>query len=227
MAFQAKPHAQEIGVWEIIFEEKAQDTIDHGFLTNDLSYMLIKLHLTLAGKDVESVNYEWETLTTIKKLEELTKTDIIQLLNASADKKAALAKYLTECDENLKKGENISTYMKQEMALLKMDMQSCLIDKDTSDKAYFDAIDIYDQDLMETALNDSITYEQCATENRIQYNAKTEVARKLVFYLWLLQKKYDVLFNKQEILAENFKIFRDNILPDLNEIDSLLAQYTF
>ena len=227
MAFQTKPHAQEIGVWEIIFEEKAQDTIDHGFLTNELSYTLIKLHLTLAGKDVESVNYEWETLTTIKKLEELTKTDVIQLLNSSADKKAALAKYLTECDENLKKGENISTYMKQEMALLKMDMQSCLADKDTSDKAYFDAIDIYDQDLMETALNDSITYEQCATENRIQYNAKTEVARKLVFYLWLLQKKYDVLFNKQEILAENFKIFRDNILPDLNEIDSLLAQYTF
>lgn len=225
--FQEKPHAQELGVWDILFEEDTQGNMTHGFLMNELSYILIKMHLSLAGKDIESVNYEWETLATIKKLEDLTKTDIIELLNASADKKAALSKYLTECDENLKKWENISMYLKQEMQLLKTDMQSCLTDKDTSDKAYFGAIDTYDQDLMEKSLNDSITYEKCATENRIQYNAKTEVARKLVFYLWLLQKKYEILYNKQEILAENFKIFRDNILPDLNEIDSLLTQYSF
>jgi len=43
----------------------------------------------------------------------------------------------------------------------------------------------------------------------------------------VLQKKYDVLFAKQEILAKNFEVFRDNILPDLNEIDQLLKQYKF
>jgi hypothetical protein len=117
--------------------------------------------------------------------------------------------------------------MKQEMELLKMDMQSCLVDKTISDKAYFDAIDRYDQNIMEVSLKDSINYETCATENRVQYNAKTGIARKLVFYLGLLQKKYDVLFTKQEIVAQNFDIFRDNILPDLNEIDALLQQYKF
>ena len=64
-------------------------------------------------------------------------------------------------------------------------------------------------------------------ENRIQYNAKASIAEKLVFYLGLLQKKYDVLFAKQEILAKNFEIFRDNILPDLNQINQLLQQYKF
>jgi len=106
-------------------------------------------------------------------------------------------------------------------------MEDCLTDKNISNQAYFDAIDNYDQKTMEKSIAEAITYENCATENRIQYNAKTGVARKLVFYLGLLQKKYDVLFDKQEILAKNFEIFRDNILPDLNEIDTLLKQYTF
>ena len=112
-------------------------------------------------------------------------------------------------------------------SILKSDMEACITDKGISDKAYFDAIDRYDQNIMDVSLNDSIKYENCAVENRIQYNAKTSVARKLVFYLWLLQKKYDILFAKQEIVTQNFTIFRDKILPDLNQINELLKQYTF
>ncbi len=73
--------------------------------------------------------------------------------------------------------------MKQDMQLLKSDMNACLTEKNVSDKAYFDAIDRYDQSIMETSLNDSISYENCAAENRIQYNAKTSIVQKLVFYL--------------------------------------------
>jgi len=73
--------------------------------------------------------------------------------------------------------------MKKEMKILKSDMESCLTDKNISDKAYFDAIDRYDQNIMEVSIVESITYENCASENRIQYNAKTSIARKLVFYL--------------------------------------------
>lgn len=73
--------------------------------------------------------------------------------------------------------------MKQEMSILKSDMNSCMIEKDISDKAYFDAIDRYDQNIMEASLAESIRFENCASENRIQYNAKTSIAQKLVFYL--------------------------------------------
>lgn len=69
------------------------------------------------------------------------------------------------------------------MDILKSDMEACITDKGISDKVYFDAIDRYDQNIMDVSLNDSIKYENCAVENRIQYNAKTSVARKLVFYL--------------------------------------------
>lgn len=217
----------EIGLGDVIFEPTTTNTVIHGFLMNEISYNIIQLHLRIAGKDIETSNYEWETLSVIKKLEELTKTDVIELLNISTDKQQALAKYLGDCDQNLQKWDAIAAYMRQEMEILKGDMNACLIDKNITDKAYFDAIERYDQNIMETSLNESIGYETCAAENRIQYNAKNGIAQKLVFYLWLLQKKYDLLFAKQEILAQNFEIFRDKILPDLNQIDTLLQQYKF
>jgi len=73
--------------------------------------------------------------------------------------------------------------MKQEMVILQGDMNSCLIEKDISDKAYFDAISRYDQSIMDISLTESIAHETCAIENRIQYNAKIGIAQKLVFYL--------------------------------------------
>lgn len=220
-----KAQAQEVGVGDVIFEEATLSA--NNILMNELSYNVIKLHITIAGKNIETANYEGETLATIKKLEELTKTDIIEVLNISVNKQDALAKYLNESSQTLEKWDTIAVYMKQEMVFLQADMQSCLIEKNISDKAYFDAIDRYDQSIMQTSLTDSITYEICATKNRIQYNALAGVANKLVFYLGLLQKKYDILFAKQDILAKNFEIFRDGILPDLNQIDDLLQQYKF
>ena len=224
---QSPLKAQEAWLVDVLFEENTTEIVEHGFFMNELSYVILKLHLTVAGKDIETANYEGESLATIKRLEELTKTDVIEVLNLSIDKQEALAKYLTECNQELQKWDVISAYMKKEMKILKSDMESCLTDKNISDKAYFDAIDRYDQNIMEVSIVESITYENCASENRIQYNAKTSIARKLVFYLWLLQKKYDVLFAKQDILAKNFEIFRDDILPDLNEIDQLLQHYKF
>ena len=183
IALQNTSRAEEIGVGDIVFETNAPEIVEHGFLMNELSYTIVKMHLSLAGKNIDLVNYEGETLATIKRLEELTKTDIIQVLDLSVNKEEALAKYLTDCDHELQKGDAISAYMKQEMQLLKSDMNSCLTEKNLSDKAYFDAIDRYDQNIMETSLAESIKYENCAAENRIQYNAKTSIAQKLVFYL--------------------------------------------
>lgn len=232
LVFQNTSEAQvfqedDIGIGEVIFANIDKESVAHSFLIHELSYKVIKLHLMIAGKNSETANYESETLTTIKNLEELTKTDVIELLNISEKKQETLAKYLADCDKNLQKWDSIVAYMKQEMAIFQLDMQSCIAEKNISDKVYFKAINSYDQKSMEEALKSSIEYETCATENRIQYNAKVSIVQKMVFYLWLLQKKYDVLFDKQDILSKNFEIFRDNILPDLNEIDQILKQYEF
>ncbi len=227
IAIQKNPEAQGVGVGDIIFDGNAGSAVKHEFITNEISYNIINLQLSIAGKNMQTVNYEWDILTNIKRLEELTKTDVIALLDVSPNKQEALTKYLNDCNQELQKWGAISAYMTQELNILKWDMQSCNDEKAISDKAYFDAIERYDQKIMESSLKDSISFEICSAENRIQYNAKTGIARKLVFYLWVLQKKYDLLFAKQEIVAKNFEIFRDNILPDLNQIDALLQQYKF
>jgi hypothetical protein len=54
----------------------------------------------------------------MQKLEELTKTDIIEVLNLSTNKEEALAKYLADCSQELQKGDTIAAYMKQEMVIL-------------------------------------------------------------------------------------------------------------
>lgn len=215
---------EEPGLKTILFEQKPEAVI-HGFATNELWYILIKLHTLAAGKDIITINYQWEELEIIKNIEELTKTNIIQLLDLAPDKQAALSDYLKTSFEELSKWDTIAAYMRQEMEIIKLDMQACITDKQISDKMYFEAMNMYDQKIMETSLKESIQYETCASQKRIQYNAKASLMNKLVFYVWLLQKKYDILFAKQEILAKNFEIFRDNILPDLNEINALIQQY--
>lgn len=225
--FQSPSQAQEEGLGDVIIEDQTPNLTEHGFLINELSYTAIKLHLLIAGKDLQTINYQGEALETIKNLEVLTKTNVITLLDLAKNKETALTQYLTTCEQGLQKGEMLSSYIKQETNIIKGDMEACIKDKEISDKAYFDAIDRYDQKSMNTAVSDSIKYEQCATKKRIEYNAKATVAKKLVFYMGLLQKKYDVLFEKKDILAKNFEIFRDNILPDLNDIDDLLKQYDF
>ncbi len=219
--------AQEVGIGNIIFEDNNDSLSANDFSINELSYTIINLHLILIEKTSAVGNYEWETLSTIKRLEELTKTDIIEMLDVSTNKEDTLTKYLNDSNKELQKWDAIVTYIKQEMEIFKGDMQSCITEKSISDKAYFDAIERYDQKIMEASLTDAIVHENCIAKNRIQYNAKIGIMNKLVFYLALLQKKYDVLFVKQEIITKNFKIFRDDILPDLNKIDALIKQYTW
>jgi hypothetical protein len=43
----------------VIFEEKGLEAeMQSSFLMNELSYIIIKLHLTIAGKNIETANYE-------------------------------------------------------------------------------------------------------------------------------------------------------------------------
>lgn len=227
VAIQHAPHAQEVGVSDILFVETTSPIMIHGFAIDEIGYGAIKLHLLIANKNVQNIEYQGEILQTLKTLEELTKKDVIDMLDIATEKEKTLHEYLIHCFQELQKGESILAYMKQEMNIIKWDMDACLTDKSLSDKEYFNAIEEYDQEMMDKALTDSLRYETCATQNRIAYNAKVTLARKLTFYLWTLQKKYDLLEEKQDIVANNFTVFRDNILPDLNQIDELLKQYDF
>lgn len=221
-------YANTIGIWDIIIQDTPQQQAQQEqALVHTAGYMLLLLHSNIANRALENDAVKNDALLSIQKLEELTKTDIIHTIDIASDKEDALVQYLTACDQEIQRGDIIATYIKQEMLMYKENMESCMRDKDISDQTYFDAVALYDQHIMDNAITSSIGYEKCVAENRIQYNAKITIIKKIVFYLGLLQKKYEILSNKQEILAKNYDIFRDKILPELNELDEFLNQYRF
>jgi len=87
----------------VVFEDTTISDIEHGFFINDLGYTLIKLHLTIANRDLQFTDYQGEALENIKKLEELTKQDIIETLYLAEDKQGALSAYLETCNHELQK----------------------------------------------------------------------------------------------------------------------------
>ena len=72
--------------------------------------------------------------------------------------------------------------MAQELSLIKLDMNSCTVDKTIADKLYFDSINSYDQKTSEQALQDSMANDACASQKRIEYNAQIYLLNKLTFY---------------------------------------------
>jgi hypothetical protein len=193
-------------------------------MLNNLSFEAIKIHLNLA-EIVSDINPEDDVLVTLKATEEFVKTDIIEALSLSDNKQAALQEYLTQAQEYLEKGMSIITFMGQELSLIKLDMNSCAIDKTNTDKLYFDSVNNYDQKNSEQALQESIKNDACASQKRIQYNAKVYLLDKLTFYQGLLQEKYDLISAKQDILISHFDVINDNVLVQLQTINDTLKQY--
>jgi len=105
LIFQTASKADEIGIGDIIFEEipVVTQATTHSFFINEISYKLTKAHLEIAGRNPEKIYYQSETLATIKELETLTKTDIIELLDMANDKEQALHTYIIACEQALQK----------------------------------------------------------------------------------------------------------------------------
>lgn len=57
----------------------------------------------IADRNIYHGEYQSETLETIKKLEELTRQDIIETLYVAEDKHIALSAYLSDCQKWLQK----------------------------------------------------------------------------------------------------------------------------
>lgn len=119
------------------------------------------------------------------------------------------------------------SFLKQELSLLQLDMKACLVDKTIADKAYFDSVNTYDQSGSQQAVRASIASDTCASENRIQSNAKTYLLDKVVFFTSILQQKYNLLFNEQDTLINHFDVMSDAMLQKLNLINETLKSYQF
>jgi hypothetical protein len=111
--------------------------------------------------------------------------------------------------------------------LIKLDMNACQVDKNSADKEYFQWINTYDNQSSQRALNQSIANEKCATENRIQYNAKWYLLDKIVFFESVLKQRYDLISKEQDIIINHFEVISTTLIQKLQIINEVLNAYQF
>jgi len=221
--------AQGIGITDVIYQNGSPATTmqnTQSILPNNIAFETVKIHLRLTRLSSD-INPEEESLATLKELEDLSKTDVIGWLTIATDKQKMLTDYLTQSSTALEKWDMLISFLEQELALLQLDMKACLVDKTTSDQEYFDSVNNYDQSWSQQAIQTSIANDTCVSENRIQYNAKTYLLDKFVFFTSILQQKYDLLFNNQDTIVNHFDVISDTMLQKLNAINEALKTYQF
>lgn len=53
----AQDMTEEIGLGDVIYDSQTPEDISHGFLMNEISYDMIRLHMKVAGMEIEENMY--------------------------------------------------------------------------------------------------------------------------------------------------------------------------
>jgi len=222
-------HAQTPGLWGVIYEDKTTTIASASpvNLINQISFDIIQIHLMIAGENIQWTEYESQLLSITKQVEELTKTNIISILELSDDKQKALQTYITDTQDALQKWDMLMIYSRQDLNIIQSDLKACTVEKNMADKAYFDGLNTYNQTDMDTALQTVVQNDTCISQKRIEYNAKLAIVNKLAVYLGFLQDKYNIIFAKQDLIVNHFDVIKNDILAQLNEINQVLNRYNF
>lgn len=163
----------------------------------------------------------------MEKIHQLLQTHIIQEMEMSEDKEKTLQNYIQECEKAITVNKQNMIYLQQLLPLLKIELNTCTNNKLLADKQYFESINTYKVQDSEFTLQQAITYDRCASEKRIQYNAKSYIVSKLAFYISTLQTKQELISNNQDMIINHLESIRTDILEKLTNIDKLLQSYTF
>jgi len=214
-----------MGIKTIIYDTKTTIITDKKTtIPNEVSLWLIRTHIAIWLKKNYTIEKNSE-LAFIQELEQLALIDIIAGLELSKDKNKFIRDFLSKSDKVINKADIFITQLKQELNLLKSEMDYCNNAKANSDQRYFKSINQYNQIEMEEAIQESQKYWSCATENRIKFNAKTELLNKIIYYYNLLVNKYNFIETKQEIIIKHFDVIKWELLNELNQIKGDLNNF--
>ena len=108
-----------------------------------------------------------------------------------------------------------------------MDLNTCTTDKQRADSAYFKAINEFNQQDSDQALQQAIESENCIGQNRIHLNAQNYILNKLQFYTSALSAKYKILGDNQDTIIQNTQGLQKETLQKLIDISTSLDTYTF
>jgi hypothetical protein len=116
--------------------------------------------------------------------------------------------------------------LKAEMSLLDYTVTYCLSQKTISDKQYLDAVLYpYQQFLLQESLENSKKHAQCASDAKIEYNARKVLLDKIVVYNSVIKVKYDYLSLHRDDIVDHYALIKGDVLERLLLIKRMLEKY--
>jgi hypothetical protein len=97
--------AQTVSVDNIIYQDGSTTANMQNIQTilpNNIAFETVKLHLRLASL-TSNINPEEESLVTLKQLQELSQTNVVEGLSIATDKQKMLSDYLSQSNTALEK----------------------------------------------------------------------------------------------------------------------------
>lgn len=187
-------------------------------------HMLIDMWALVVSGNMVNMDY----IILLQHLKDVSTYNVLDLLDSEMDKRGVMDQYLATLDTAILKSDFVSSVLKEEMAVLNADMSYCLTSKKESDANYIDSVnDIYERQLMDQSLQDSIKYGVCAAEKRVQYNAKKIVLDKLNLYADILAMKYSYLSKNNDTIVDHYDLIRSDLLENLLSVKRMLEKYDY
>jgi len=191
-----------------------------------LGFTMYRVHMILAlwWEFKSFSNYEYARL--IVSLQDTLTYNILDLLEFELDKWVIIDSYLSTLDKYLMESDIALWNIKEEMSALNYSMQHCLSQKELYDKQYLDSIQYpYQQALLDDSIENSKKYWQCASDSRIEYNAKELLADKISKYRSVINLKYEYLSANRDNIVDHYDLIRTDILERLIIIKNMLEKY--
>lgn len=205
----------DYGLKTIIYAKNTTQNEDKSIYTTEISLALTKTQTAIGFNKYDLVPSS-EALALLQKIEHLARINIIKSLDLSANKSIELHTYLQDTDKAVRQGDLMVSTLWQELILLKDDIESCLTDKMVADKEYFLSLKEYNTEWINKALEESKKQGKCASDKRIEFNAKTEIYKRLKYYQEILSKKFNYLSIKESLIIQNFDTVKEDITQELN-----------
>lgn len=213
-------------VQEVVYDSVVQEESDFFSSSLALWFTMYRIHMSLAHGSTFTSFSSYEYARLILSLKDVASYNVLDLLEFELDKAKVMNTYISRLDKYLIETDLALSNIREEMALLDYSVQSCLAQKTISDKQYLDAVQSpYQQNLLQESLENSKKYAQCASDAKIEYNAKKILVDKMVGYQSVIKIKYDYLSTHKDDIVDHYDLMKNDVLNRLILIKNMLQKY--
>lgn len=214
-------------IWNVQVNKKVleEDKYIAEYLLDDTAIYTFFANLEYWNSNYRTYDILLDSISEIKSSENIANIDIIWLLESSPNKIVVYESHYNQVQNQIDIMNNLLDSVKEIVDEKKVESQSCETLKTNSDTQFFMWVKNNDIDILVDWLEWSLESWPCYIENRIKSRAYAIVYNKMVFYRNILERKHDLLMNNQDQILQNYQLFKNNVLSELQDINSQIIDY--